>query len=359
MLDRVPGGVRLAKGRTLKELEPAPMFPDVWWDGFDELLLIVEGARCRPVRNWAIGELKRHHAEGLAKMPLPRLRVLLAASVEEVLLFAAELLKAAPGLDALPIEEWLALLRLPSLTVLTVVCDLVREHVSPDRLDLAQCVDLACSSAAPVAELGLAWAKTKPTATSADLSLLVRLGGAKAQSIRAEAMAWVAQVFAQSDQSRPDHVRDLIDAPFPDARARGLTLMLDPRFQDEPAVWMALAESPWDDVRAVLVKHLQDRAGHHRPETLRHVWASALLAVHRGGKAKRLVVRQLAERIAQAPEEATSLLKLLAVALRSIRAPERRAALAVLAQTAFSHPSLRAPMAQALPELKLFAEEAA
>jgi hypothetical protein len=48
----------------------------------------------------------------------------------------------------------------------------------------------------------------------------------------------------------------------------------------------------------------------------------------------------------------------LKVALRSIRAPERRAALSALAQVAFTTPSLRASMAKALPELKLFPAEA-
>ena len=136
-------------------------------------------------------------------------------------------------------------------------------------------------------------------------------------------------------------------------------MLEDARFKDEPALWIALAESPYDDVRAVLVKHLEERSKQFPPQTLRHVWASSLLAVHRGGRAKRRVVQQLAVRIAASPADAASLLPLLAVALRSIRAPERRAALAAIAQAAFRAPGLRKAMIAALPEITLFAEEAA
>ena len=106
------------------------------------------------------------------------------------------------------------------------------------------------------------------------------------------------------------------------------------------------------------MKHLEERARHFAPETVRHVWASALLAVHRGGRAKKTVTRQLAERIASKPGDADALLPLLKIALRSIRAPERRAALSAIAQVAFRTPALRASIEKALPELKLFAAEA-
>ncbi|MBI5549732.1 MAG: hypothetical protein HY901_38080, partial [Deltaproteobacteria bacterium] len=129
--------------------------------------------------------------------------------------------------------------------------------------------------------------------------------------------------------------------------------------KDQTSLWLALAESPWDEVRAELARHLESRARQLSPQTVRHVWASVLLGVHRGGREKRRVVQQLAVRIVKTPDEATLLLPLLSVALRSLRAPERRSALAGLAQAAFREPRLRAAIGAALPELKLFAEEAA
>jgi hypothetical protein len=360
VLSRMPGGVRLAPGHTLKELEPAPMFEDAWFEGFDELLTLLEHAGCRPVRSFALAMLRRHHDEALKSLSAPRLRALLRSTADEVHALVAELLKTAPGLDTLPISEWLELLRVDSATVLPLVCELVKQHVSPDRLDLAQCVDLACAPAAPVAELGLSWAKVKPIRSADDLDILVRLAKAQAKKVRVDAMDWLFGVLKESKDARPEQVRDLIDAAFVEPRARGLALMLeDDRFKDLPMLWSALAESPFDDVRGALVKHLEDRAKHFAPETIRHVWASCLLAVHRGGRTKRLVTRQLAERIAHKPGDADALLPLLKIALRSIRAPERRAALAALAQVAFRTPSLRASIEKLLPELKLFAAEAA
>ncbi|MBI5547198.1 MAG: hypothetical protein HY901_25230 [Deltaproteobacteria bacterium] len=171
VLRRVPGGVRLAEDHKLTELEPAPMFEDVWWEGFDELLGIFERAGSRTVRSASLSLLRKHHADRLAGLPVARLR----SSVVEVQSLGAELLESATGLDALPIGEWLELLKLESATVLPVICDLVRRHVAPDRLDLAQCVELACSGAAPAAQLGLAWAQSKQVG-AADLPTLVRLG---------------------------------------------------------------------------------------------------------------------------------------------------------------------------------------
>lgn len=359
-LERIPGGVALADGHTLKELAPAPLFEQAWRDGFDELLALVERARCRTVRSWALSLVKRLHLERLQGLPLSRIRAMLGSPVEEVQSLGAELLESAPGLDALPIGEWLELLRVQNPALLPSLCDLVRERVAPERLTLEQCVALACSPAAPVAQLGLAWAKQKPVQGAGALASLAPLAGARAPSVRAEAVAWFAELLRQSREAQPELVRDLIDARFADARARGLELMLgDERLRDQAQLWAALAESPYDDVRAVLVKHLEERARAFGPQTLRHLWASSLLAVHRGGAAKRRVVAQLAQRITAAPGEAAALLPLLAIALRSVRAPERRSALAALSQAAFREPKLRGAIAQAMPELKLFAEEAA
>jgi heme exporter protein D len=123
-------------------------------------------------------------------------------------------------------------------------------------------------------------------------------------------------------------------------------------------LWAALSESPYDDARGFLVRHLGERVGTFGPETLRHVWATSLLAVHRGGRAKRAVVNQVGARIAERPAEAESLLPLLAVALRSVRAPERRTALAAVARAALREPRLKGAIARALPELKLAGEVA-
>jgi hypothetical protein len=52
-------------------------------------------------------------------------------------------------------------------------------------------------------------------------------------------------------------------------------------------------------------------------------------------------------------------LPLLGLALRSVRAPERRSALAAVARAAFQEPTLRAAIARDLPEISLESSEAA
>src|SRR5262249_17778737 len=87
------------------------------------------------------------------------------------------------------------------------------------------------------------------------------------------------------------------------------------------------------------------------PSTLSHVWASALLAVHRGGLAKRRVPGELAERIVSHPEEAPRLLPVLGVALRSVRPAERTIALASLTRAVLRSDALRGLVRQHLPEI--------
>ena len=231
VLRRMPGGVRLAEGHTLRELEPAPLFEDVWLDGFDDLIALLEVAACQPVRTFTLAMLRKHHADTLRSLSAARLRALLRSRAEEVHALVAELLKDAPGLATLPISEWLELLRVDSPTVLPVICELMKKHVGPDRLDLAQCVELACSSAAPVAEPGFLWARAKPIGAAAEIDVVGKLSRAQAKTVRAEAAEWLFSLYKGTKDIRPEQVRDLIDAPFIEPRAQGLKLMLeDDRF---------------------------------------------------------------------------------------------------------------------------------
>ena len=134
----------------------------------------------------------------------------------------------------------------------------------------------------------------------------------------------------------------------------------DTRFRDSLALWGALSESPYEDVRGHLLAHLKEREVTFSPGTLRAVWASALLAISKGSRTKQTVLKQLAERLVQKPAEAEEICGLLSIALRSVRAPERRGALAALAKAVWQKPALRQIIEQKLPELTLFsAEEAA
>ncbi len=160
-------------------------------------------------------------------------------------------------------------------------------------------------------------------------------------------------------QARSEHLRELLDSPHGEVRAKAFDFMKSsPRFKDALDLWAALSESPYDDMRTRLVADLKRWEKALPADSLRHVWITALLSIHRGGRAKQRVVRRVAERIVEQPHDADQLLPLLGIALRSVRAPERREGLAALARAAFRAPELRARITQRLPELKLFEAEA-
>lgn len=356
---RDPRGARVAEGRSLAELVPAPFAPEAWRGAFDAVLDLVTQARSRTVRVFAIALLRRDHADELRSMPLRRARALLRSPHDEVQTFAATLLRDATGVHNLSLDEWLELLKIDNPTAIPLLCELVSKTVSPDRLSLAQCVELACARPAPVAELGLRWAKLKPVNDAAALTTAIGLARAGAPEVRREGVAWVAGLIEKASFATAEHVRDLVDARFPDARAEGLSLITkDARFRDSTLIWGALAESPYDDVRGQMVKHLGDRQGAFGADTLRSVWITALLSVHRGGRAKRLALQQIAARVAKKPAEAESLLPLLGIALRSVRAPERRSALSAVATAALREPALGRAISRLLPELALGGEVA-
>jgi hypothetical protein len=352
VLDRTPNGVRLLWERSLAELKPAPFRVPVWMGVRDELLALVESARSRTVRAWTIAWLRAQYQ--LAGLPIARVRHFLKSPHEEVQVFGAELLKAAVGLDQLPIEEWLELLQIENPSALPLICELVRKHVSPARLRVEDCVTLAQNPAAPVAELGWTWLREKK---GVDLSSVVALGEAAAPLVRKEAVGWVIERL-RAPEGKPEHLRELIDARHVDVRERALVVMEEEKFRDSETIWSALPESPYDDVRIQLVKHLEARLRELPKGSLRHVWVTSLLAVHRGGKAKPQVARQIAARIADKPSEAPELLPLLGIALRSLRQPEKRAALAALVRAAEKKPSLKSEISKRLPELKILDDRA-
>ncbi len=84
---------------------------------------------------------------------------------------------------------------------------------------------------------------------------------------------------------------------------------------------------------------------------MRFLWATVLLNVQRGGRAKPYVVRQIIDRLTANPDEAGDLLPIIAVALRSVRGPEFHAGLAGVAGFVAKNPA-RKPLVEAVfPEL--------
>ena len=351
VLAAMPHAFRLAADSTLAALAPAPHFPAVWQGVFQELYAMLLAARSQPVRAWTVAWLRAHYATELAALSVAQVTALVTAPYAELQVLGAELLRRVPGLETLPLATWLELLAIDNPIVLVVICEMVAKHVTPARLTLAQCIALACAPAAPVARLGLQWARGKKLESAADLRALASLGRARVSTVRDEATAWATHAIAAHPQAAPEHLRELADAPHADAREHALAAIAATAKLATPGLWFALTESPYDDVRRVVVRNATRWQAAAAPATLAHVWSTALLAVHRGSRTKAAVPRAIAERIESHPAEAGALLPLLALALRSVRPPERAAALAALARAVRGDGALRELARALIPEL--------
>lgn len=344
---------------NLADLEPAPLGGDVWRGHAEPLLDLLGRSACLFVRRWIVRWLEREEGDALTSLLPSRALSLIESPHPDVRRFALGRLETASVLAKLKVDDWLRMCAVDDPELVTLVARRMRELVDPKRLDLAQLVTLASMRSTPAAELGLAWLRARPAGkgveSEQDLLTVMPLRDAANDAVRAELATWLAARVRERGTSL--HLRELCDARHPEARAAALDVLeTEPRFAGDRAVWTALSESPWPDVRARLVRHLEARAGDLETSDLARVWASTLLSVHRGSRLKQRALRQLASRIVEREAEAEQLLPLMAHALRSVRAPERTSALAQIARAAFERPALRDAIARHVPELELFAE---
>jgi hypothetical protein len=359
-----PGGWTLAVGRGLSELGPAPIYEEQWKATPQVLFELMKDARCRPVRQWALFMIRRDHAAILQGLSPEELFGLLSHDDVEVARLAAELLRGLPDLAALGVGRLLALLESPGPEKLEILCELLAERLGPERVPFEEAVRLAGVRPLPAARLGFLWLQTKSPTTEADCRALLGLAEAQAEPLRPEMVRWAREALSASPHFRPEWVLELLDSRHAEVRAEGWAwLRADDRARDDVDIWRKLLESPYDDVRLLLVADLEDRVarggrgaedgGPLDPALLRFLWASVLLNVHRGGRVKPLVVRQLVRRLTRRPGEARELLPILAAALRSVRGPEWRAGLAGVVQMVERNRDLAPVVAETFPELKI------
>lgn len=350
--------VNLKPDRDLAELTPAPYFLPLWQrdTAVPVLLALVGTARARVVRIWSMDLLRRQHGRRLPGVTLDSLLPLFDHDDEEVQQFAAELLDALPNLDQVPIDQWLRLLRTRSLTALSTITAAALRNGVGDRLSLAQLIDLATERALPLARF--AWQILQPrTIQPSDHLEITRLADARAPAVAAELTTWSLNHLAtQYDADLVVRFFDALLKETRDAAWHWLTPQ-SPAWND-PALWSRLLETPYDDVRAKLVATLAHRAKlpGRTPRDLAPVWTSVLLNVHRGGRSKLTALRQVSDALRSDPDAAESLLPTLAVAMRSVRAPESRAGVAALVSALDARPDLAPLVARHLPTLQLIGE---
>lgn len=349
-LEQTRPGWIVRPGRALAELSPAPYAPEVWREDPEPLFALVARARARPVRLFALAELRAHHEAALSKVSVDRARRFLSSPHEEVMQLGAELFERAEGLEHLTVDEWRTLLAVKNPFAAPIIVAAFERCVHPERLDDDGLVALARADNAPAAHLALRWLLARDVASREDLRRRLALRDAAADTVRAEVAEHLQALLTASPFATPADVRALLDAHHADVRAVALSLVSShPRYSEETSLWAAMSETPYDEVRAALLAHLERRAGDLGADALRRVWASVLLAIHRGSRAKARAARQIAERLIREPARADELLPLLEISLRSLRRPERRSALAALARAVFGHPELYDRVQDSLP----------
>jgi hypothetical protein len=356
-----PAGWRVSPTGSLAKLQPDPMFRKLWLRSPDPIFDLMQTAKCRPVRLWAVQMLRRHFPEVLNRVPVETLLDWLESGFAELNDLAAELLEKATGLERIPVERWLMLVETAPEGVLDRVCELIARLVRPEQVPFEAAVRMAMTRPVPLAKLGQQWLAGKRPANDAEVRAVFGLREAEAEPLRAGLVRWACKVLGEQPGFRPAWVLEFLDSRHEEVREVGWEwLQSEPRARDDVTVWQRLLESPYDNVRIRLVGLLEDRAkergaddGAFSPGLVRFLWASVLLNVSRGGRAKPFVVRQIMDRLGQKPEEAGDLLPIVAAALRSTRGPEFRAGLAGVAGFVSRYPQHRSVIEQTFPELKL------
>jgi hypothetical protein len=353
--------VQLKDGRALGELTPAPAFSDAWKkaDSAPMVLALAVRAQARLVRLWAMQLFQRDHSNHAVS--LENILSLLEHEDADVQQFGSKLLESSAVLATLPISSWFKLLQTKNEEALQRICDAFAKHVSADRLELAQCVELACVRPVPVARLGQKYLQTRNISSPAEREQICALANAKCSAITGQLTAWAFKFLGTKENYSSDQVIRFFDSNQDKSRAAAWTwLMADSHALIDASLWSRLAETPHDDLRLRVIDFLQRQT--KLPGTdgnqLENVWRSVLLGVHRGGRQKAKAVRQISQAIVENPQRVETLLPVLAVAVRSVRGPESRAGLAAVVTLTEARPELTEAVRRHLPEMK-FAEVAA
>jgi hypothetical protein len=354
----LPAGWTVAPGASLGALKPEPMFLELWTRGPEPLFDLLLNARCRPVSMWAVQMLRRHFPERLKALALDDLLAWLSSPNPVLNELALDVLEERDALENVTVEQWLAITDEARPELLDRICELVAKSVRPERVTFADAVRLAMFRPVPLARLGFGFLQGKKPVTADEIAAAFRLRDAEAEPLRADLVRWAVKALGEHPTFDPLWVLEFLDSRFEEVREVGWEwLQTDPRARESVLVWQRLLESPYDDIRLRLIGMLEERAkepagiGTFTPESVRLLWATVLLNVSRGARAKPYVVRQIVARLGTNPDEASELLPIVAVALRSVRGPEFRAGLAGVASFVDKHPT-RKPLVEAVfPEL--------
>ena len=357
-----PGGWRIRAGHSLAGLAPAPIFEAIWEEAPGAVVGLLTTAHSRTVRRWAIRRIEADLASHRPALSLDGWIGLLGHEDPEVVGLAAGVLDQLDGLETLGVDRWLALAEATHPEALEALCGLIRKHVRADQVTLGQAARLAGLRPLPVARLGFSWLQAMTPLDPEDFRTVLALVEADCEPLRPEILRWLRTTLGASPELEPSMVLEFLDSRHADVRLEGWAwFRSEPRARDDVETWRKLLESPHDDIRLALVAELESRSGGDGPsrlgrtldpQALRQLWAGVLLNVHRGGRAKPAVVRQLLGRLEASPVDAPALLPLLGVALRSVRGPERRAGLVAVVRLVEGRAEVEPLVRSSFPELQ-------
>lgn len=352
-----PSHTNLTAGHSLSELSPAPYQPDAWKDeaAVEHLVTMILDANSSLVRIWAMEMLQTEHQAAIGRLDVRTLIRLLSHIDQRVQQFAAELFGEHPGLSSLPIATWLELLDQADPGVLNLICEAMRKHVSAERLDNVQMLELAKARPVPVARMAFEMLQERHRERGFSSGELMQLSGVGCEVLAGEITGWCLQHFSSENTYEPDAVIEFFDSLSKAMRTAAVDWLQsdDCPGRNDPVLWARLIETPFDDVRLRLVEDLERRASISgaTADAVSPVWAAVILGVHRGGRTKLKAVCQIRDVVAEDHRRAESLLPVLAVAMRSVREPERRSALSAVATLVDQHVELHDAVRRHIPEL--------
>jgi hypothetical protein len=354
-----PTGWAVAPGASLGRLQPDPMFRKLWLRSPEPIFDLLVNARCRPVSMWACQMLRKNFPDRFAQVTLEELLDWITSPNTVLNELALELLESRGWLERIPVEQWLRMTEDARPELLDRICELVLRAVKPEQVTFASAVQFAMLRPVPLARLGYTFLQGKQPRTPEELAAVFQLRNAEAEPLRPDLVRWATRVLSEHPSFEPVWVLEFLDSRFDEVREIGWEwLQSDARAREAVLVWQRLLESPYDNVRLRLVGMLEDRAkepdglANFSPERVRFLWASVLLNVSRGARAKPFVVRQVIDRLTTHPGEANDLLPIIAVALRSVRGPEFRAGLAGVARFVEKNPTRKPLVEVVFPELQ-------
>jgi hypothetical protein len=351
-LRRLPHGIVFKPEYSFADICFSPVFEESWKFEFYSIIKLLEDAKCTFVAQFSIEMLKRHHLKTLNELPFTHIRSFLFSPLKHIREFGFNLLQCMPNPDELSVSDWLSLSEINDDNLIKSCASLIEKNVDFRNVTPDSCILMASSVHLPFAELGFSWVEKKPIVTQDHVSKLFTLFDAPIETVRIQAGKWIYLTLQNSPLVTPELILNGLDSRFIDTRELLINWMQgESRFRDNQIIWSALAESPYDDVKEFLVQHLALREKHLPLNSLRHIWASTILAINRGAKAKKLALYQLTERIIARPSSAEALLPLLKISLRSGRPAEQRIAMHAVCSILVKNPDLALIIRRIIPEL--------